>query len=320
MQPSPPFLTLGFTVLLGLTVVAGSPQTSQADSSVPSQAEPVASSGAEGDVWNFTLTNDLDRQITVKWLDAQANEMQSYGGASTEADPWIGPGEAWRVEGGAHTAESHWFAIHTQADGFLCSFSPREGAVVQLSQLSACNSAPPPVAGTGGATARFTDNGNGTVTDSKTGLTWLKDASCADLQAVNEEGRAANRAAATQAASSLRDGMCGLSDGSQAGDWRLPTAADFCKGWGQRNTQGGCDDEDGLINSRFRSPALSNGQGDAQWTEGDPFLGVPSRTRDHYYTSSKAVGAGNSCLVFINQGDMYFSSDMIPSGHVWPVR
>lgn len=162
MQRAHAFVRLGVTAFLGLTVIAGSPRASQADSDVPSRAEPVASSGAEGSVTNFTLTNDMGFEITVKWLDAQANELPSYGGDLTEADPWIGPGEAWRVEGGAHTAESHWFAIHTQS-GFRCSFSPREGAVVQFSQLPGCK---------GDIASRFTDHGNGTFTDSTTGLIW----------------------------------------------------------------------------------------------------------------------------------------------------
>jgi Protein of unknown function (DUF1566) len=62
---------------------------------------------------------------------------------------------------------------------------------------------------------RFTDNGDGTITDNLTGLTWLKDASCLGEQ---------NWANALAAANALADGnvACGLEDGSAAGDWRLP--------------------------------------------------------------------------------------------------
>ena len=106
---------------------------------VPSRPERVASSGADVEVHNFTLVNDLDLQITVKWLDGQANEIQSYGGELTEGHPWISYGETFRVEGGAQTWQSHWFAV-VSPSGFVCSFSPREGESVNLSQLSACNS------------------------------------------------------------------------------------------------------------------------------------------------------------------------------------
>ncbi|MDM8521781.1 DUF1566 domain-containing protein [Desulfococcaceae bacterium HSG8] len=60
---------------------------------------------------------------------------------------------------------------------------------------------------------RFTDNGNGTATDNLTGLIWLKNANC--------WGKI-NWATAITNCSGLADGQFGLSDGSAAGDWRLP--------------------------------------------------------------------------------------------------
>lgn len=67
---------------------------------------------------------------------------------------------------------------------------------------------------------RFTDNGDGTITDNLTGLTWLKDASCLGIQ---------NWANALAAANALADGnlACGLADGSIAGDWRLPNRSEL---------------------------------------------------------------------------------------------
>jgi hypothetical protein len=61
---------------------------------------------------------------------------------------------------------------------------------------------------------RYVDCGNGTVTDTVTGLIWLQDAACMGL---------ANYTAANQAAAALANGQCSLTDGSVAGDWRLPT-------------------------------------------------------------------------------------------------
>lgn len=60
---------------------------------------------------------------------------------------------------------------------------------------------------------RFTDNGNGTVTDSLTGLIWLKNANCFGQK---------TWASALIAANMLGNGACGLNDGSIAGQWRLP--------------------------------------------------------------------------------------------------
>ena len=67
-------------------------------------------------------------------------------------------------------------------------------------------------AGAGLTYARWIDNGNGTVTDTVTGLRWLKQADCIDTDW-------ADAVAAVQA---LGNGQCGLTDGSKAGDWRMP--------------------------------------------------------------------------------------------------
>jgi len=60
---------------------------------------------------------------------------------------------------------------------------------------------------------RFTDNTNGTVTDNLTGLIWLKNMDCFGLHAWLD---------ALADADGLAAGDCGLTDGSSAGDWRLP--------------------------------------------------------------------------------------------------
>lgn len=60
---------------------------------------------------------------------------------------------------------------------------------------------------------RFTDRGDGTVKDNLTGLIWLRDAGCVGARTWAE---------ALSAANALAEGPCGLTDGSAAGDWRLP--------------------------------------------------------------------------------------------------
>jgi Protein of unknown function (DUF1566) len=62
-------------------------------------------------------------------------------------------------------------------------------------------------------TPRFTDNEDGTVTDNLTGLIWLKDA--------NRFGELPWPHALT-VCNTLASGGYGLTDGSEAGDWRLP--------------------------------------------------------------------------------------------------
>ena len=65
---------------------------------------------------------------------------------------------------------------------------------------------------------RFTDLLDGTVIDHLTGLIWLKDANCFGertwVQALSDCNNLATRA-------------CGLSDGSVAGDWRLPNVKEL---------------------------------------------------------------------------------------------
>ena len=68
---------------------------------------------------------------------------------------------------------------------------------------------------------RFTDNLDGTVTDSLTGLIWLQDANCASF------GSPIDFQDALSAANGLSQGFCGLLDGSFAGDWRLPNVKEL---------------------------------------------------------------------------------------------
>jgi Protein of unknown function (DUF1566) len=83
---------------------------------------------------------------------------------------------------------------------------------------------------------RFTDQSNGTVRDNLTGLIWLKLATCFGDQSWQQ---------ALDAANALASGSCGLSDGSVAGDWRLPNIRELLS----------------LIDFGFFNPALSNAAG-----------------------------------------------------------
>jgi hypothetical protein len=65
---------------------------------------------------------------------------------------------------------------------------------------------------------RFTDKGDGTVVDNLTGLVWLKNADCFGNQ---------DSDAALVAASALAEGQCALSDGSTAGQWRVPNRTEL---------------------------------------------------------------------------------------------
>lgn len=78
---------------------------------------------------------------------------------------------------------------------------------------------------------RFTENGDGTATDNLTGLVWLKNVQCTDEvggvdmitgESESSWNKATEMGEALVWVAALADGYCGLSDGSEPGDWRLP--------------------------------------------------------------------------------------------------
>ena len=147
--------------------------------------------------------------------------------------------------------------------------------------------------------ARFTDMENGTVRDNTTGLLWLKDADCFTPRNFEE---------AANAAASLKDGDCGLSDGSSEGDWRLASKEEW----------------EAFVDTNYNNPALSNTAGDGQWSEGDAFNNVQSSI---YWSSTwwpdipGTGGCAGLCFVGMDmadgQTDNYANSD---SYYVWPCR
>jgi hypothetical protein len=139
---------------------------------------------------------------------------------------------------------------------------------------------------------RYTDNRDGTVTDNKTGLIWLKNA--------NWFGRQ-NWEKAMQSAANLAHGQCGLSDGSKPGDWRLPTRNEW----------------NAMVDNKYRWPALSNAAGTEPWKEGDAFSGVPA---GRYWSSTPSANAtGSAWYVGIGYGNVSTYGKTY-TYFVWPVR
>jgi len=129
---------------------------------------------------------------------------------------------------------------------------------------------------------RFTA-ANGAVTDNLTGLVWLQNANCFGVQLW---GTALN------IANSLASGACGLTDGSTAGDWRLPTRAELKS----------------LVDASKYSPALPAGH---------PFSAVQA---DLYWSSStSAANTSYAWALYMYDGGVVPLNKTL-NYNVWPVR
>jgi len=152
---------------------------------------------------------------------------------------------------------------------------------------------------------RFTDMGDGTVRDNKSGLIWLKRASCTELDGVGGNNLGYSYATwpiAQTAAGALEDGICGLSDGSVAGQWRLPTPDEWRK----------------FYTADYSFPALVNTVGNAQWSEGDAFDGVVP----YFYWADSLHHIDNAWMADLMYGDMTYGNALEWGSErlVWPVR
>jgi hypothetical protein len=91
---------------------------------------------------------------------------------------------------------------------------------------------------------------------------------------------------------SLADGAAGLTDGSSAGDWRLPNIKELHS----------------LVDFGNASPALPTGH---------PFIGVQS---DHYWSSTTfPLSFDHAWYVTVHYGYVQLD-DKTVTNYVWPVR
>ncbi len=148
---------------------------------------------------------------------------------------------------------------------------------------------------------RFTDGNDGTVIDNMTGLVWLKTGGCTTFFEQDITGNRRTWSEAMTAVQQLASGYCGLTDGSQAQDWRLPTINELLS----------------LVHRDYVSPAISNAAGTGQWSTGDPFSTVWSVL---YWTSTTtARDPGYAWTVNFNYGNSW-SFSKAEQHYIWPVR
>ncbi|MEI8140975.1 MAG: DUF1566 domain-containing protein [bacterium] len=131
---------------------------------------------------------------------------------------------------------------------------------------------------------RFTDNGDGTVTDNLTGLIWLKNA--------NFKAGSRTWATALTDCATLNSGEGGLTDASVEGDWRLPNVKEL----------------ESLIDFGSYNPPLPVGH---------PFTGVQGGT--YWSSSTRKDDTTGAWIVYLNSGNVAYTSKAGVS-FVWPVR
>jgi quinol monooxygenase YgiN len=131
---------------------------------------------------------------------------------------------------------------------------------------------------------RFTDNGDGTVTDNMTGLVWLKNANPFGLRTWEQALKDCN---------SLSSGSYGLSDGSKPGVWRLPNIREI----------------ESLVDYGSFAPSLPD--------RGEPFKNV--RPSSYWTSTSVARAPAQAMFIILGVGPTIFENKEHPF-FVWPVR
>jgi hypothetical protein len=226
----------------GLTDPGSPPQTNTVTGTVTFKGAPLA--GATVTLWLTNNNTVVSTATTDANGDYSFSRLTTSGDAQADYQIWVNEarygfypsvsGANAKVERFDHTGQF----LGSQTTGIpmyftLIDFISLPNASLSGANFAAYDGTNPPVqlAATGQQTSyssgddgalhkglvwpqtRFIDNQNGTVTDNLTGLVWLKNASCF----------APNTwPAALADANQLASGACGLSDGSAAGQWRLP--------------------------------------------------------------------------------------------------
>jgi Protein of unknown function (DUF1566) len=128
---------------------------------------------------------------------------------------------------------------------------------------------------------RFTDNGDGTITDNLTGLIWLKDLDCHAITPASWSGAIVN------VRLGLINGNCGLTDGSRPGDWRLPNRNEL----------------ESLLDFENFSPALPPGY---------PFINA--RISSFYWSSTTVAGRPDRAWIVIIGSGTSHGAEKTPGG------
>ena len=159
--------------------------------------------------------------------------------------------------------------------------------------------------------AVYVDCGNGTVTDTRTGLVWLRNPSCFGAELEWSDAMALVAGLAHQGDLGV---ACGLSDHSRPGEWRLPTIAEWAAMVADARALG-C------------SPSITDDLGTGCWADctggpddGCSFQGVEAIA---YWTATTAAAPSPNDAWYIDlevPGDFLEPDSKYFSYPFWPVR
>ena len=245
--------------------------------------------------WGVVVTGAESTQTGTQWGSASnptANDAAQGGDLLVGSGPDAAIGTIMTGDN-TGTANVELYARGTTTDGAVQSGSYSATVVLTVSadeKLAA--------AATGGnsCTEEFCANGDGTVTHGATGLILLVNSNCFGTK---------NWDSAMSAAAGLANGACGLSDGSSASDWRLPTFPGTTYGY---------------LNGQ-NSPSIVGQAGELEILYAAKTNAAFSVAQSSNYWSATTYAASTGYAWYVPLGNGYVStSGKSNSLYVWPVR
>ena len=228
--------------------------------------------------WSSTT---LTWDSSIAWYVHMADGRASY---STTSPVKTDPSHAWPVRSGRQDKPDTSYPANQWKTGQTATYNPIDDGGFQMGMMIP-------------SSVRFTDNGDGTITDNLTGLMWLKDANCMETHyATTWHNGFANWQEAQEIIAGIDDGTYADCSAGYT-DWRLPNRKELHS----------------LADFSQSSPALPSGH---------PFDNVESGPPGFQYMSSTTCTADMDHFwgIDVGSGQIVKASKTSNPNWVWPVR